>query len=153
MRRLRRWLALSPAERAIVHRSLLLLPVVELLLKTHGMGRAHVWLESRAPLAVRDTAALAPLKIAILVDAAACFLRARCLTRSLVLWHWLRDRGAPAEIRLGVSKRADGGLSAHAWVEFDGLPLNAGQDLLVRYAALPSPPRRHPAGHPATLRS
>ncbi len=39
---------------------------------------------------------------------------------------------------MGVSKRADDSLSAHAWVEFDGLPLNDGLDVFERYAAMPS---------------
>jgi hypothetical protein len=68
-----------------------------------------------------------------------------------VLWHFLRDRAAPAEIRLGVAKCADGSLSAHAWVEFGGSPLNEGADLFERYAALPSLAGRFTSRHSETF--
>jgi hypothetical protein len=91
-----------------------------------------------------DSGALAPQEIARLVDAAASLLRVRCLPRSLVLWHFLRHRSASAAVRLGVSKLADGSLSAHAWLEFDGLPLNEHTDVFEHYAALPSRPGQIP---------
>jgi hypothetical protein len=136
--RLRKYRALSPAGRAIVLRSLLLLPAVAALLRLRGMERTRAWLARRGALAAGDASTLAPREIAALVGAASALLRARCLTRSLVLWHFLRNRASPVEIRLGVAKRADGSLSAHAWVEFGGAPLNEGADLFERYAALPA---------------
>lgn len=150
MRRLRKYLALSPAGRAIVLRSLVLLPVATLLLGTRGMGHTRAWLERGGPSAAGDTSALTAREIATLVGAVASLLRARCLPRSLVLWHFLPDRGTSAEIRLGVTKLADGRLSAHAWVEFDGSPLNDGLDVLERYAALPSLAGRIPTSHSRT---
>jgi len=138
MRRLRKYLALSPAGRAIVLRSLLLLPAVAALLRVRGMERTCAWLTRLGAVAAGDAPALAPREIAALVGAAGALLQARCLPRSLVLWHFLRDCGTSAEIRLGVAKRADGSLSAHAWVEFGGSPLNEGADLFERYAVLPS---------------
>ncbi len=150
MRRLRKYLALSPAGRAIVLRSLLLLPVVATLLRVRGMECARAWLERLGPRAAGDISTLAPSRIASLVGAAASLLQARCLPRSLVLWYFLRGRGTSAEIRLGVTKLADGSLSAHAWVEFDGLPLNDGPDAIERYAALPSLAGRFRAHQPET---
>jgi hypothetical protein len=138
MRSLRKFLALSAAGRAIVLRSLLLLPAVAALLRMRGMESSRAWLARRGTIAAGEGSALAPREIATLVGAAGTLLRARCLPRSLVLWHFLRDRGTPVEIRLGVAKRADGSLSAHAWVEFDGSPLNEGADLFERYAVLPT---------------
>ena len=138
MRRLRKFLALSPAGRTIVLRSLLLLPVVSALVRARGMGGARAWLEHLGPRAGRDTSALTASEIASLVGAAGSLLRAGCLPRSLVLWHFLHHGSHRVEVRLGVSKLADGNLRAHAWVEFDGLPLNDGPDVLERYAALPS---------------
>ena len=63
----------------------------------------------------------------------------------------MRDRGALSEIRLGVAKLADGSLSAHAWVEFGGAPLNERTDLLDRYAALPALAGRFTGSRPNTL--
>jgi hypothetical protein len=151
MRRLRKYLALAPAARAMVLRSLLLLPVVALLLRARGMERTRAWLGRLGSLATGDASALSPRDIAILVGAAASLLQSRCLPRSLLLWHFLRDRGASAEIRLGVTKLADGNLSAHAWVEFDGLPLNDGPDVLERYEALPSRTCKFATSQPKTL--
>ena len=116
MNKLRKFLALPAAGRAIVLRSLVLLPAVATLLRVRGMERTRAWLARLGTVAAGDASALAPGEIAALVGAAGALLRAQCLPRSLVLWHFLRDRGTSAEIRLGVAKRADGGLSAHAWV-------------------------------------
>lgn len=138
MRRLRKYLALTPARRALVLHSLLLLPAVAVLLRACGMARTTALLKRLGRRGEGDSSALAPQEIARLVEAAASLLRVRCLPRSLVLWHFLRHRRAPAEVRLGVSKLADGGLSAHAWLEFDGLPLNEHADVFKNYAALPS---------------
>ena len=138
MRRLRKYFALSPAARTLVLYSLVLLPAVALSLRACGMARTGALLKRLGRAGACDSGTLAPREIARLVDAAAAFLRARCLSRSLVLWHFVRNRGAPAEIRLGVSRLADGKLSAHAWLEYDGLPLNDHADVLQRYAALPS---------------
>ncbi len=151
MRRLHKYLALSPAGRAIVLRSLLLLPAVAALLRVRGMEPARAWLGRLRPFAADDASALAPREIAVLVGAAGALLRARCLPRSLVLWRLLRDRGSSAEIRLGVAKLADGSLSAHAWVEFGGAPLNERADLLERHAALPALAGRFTSSRPKTL--
>ena len=148
MRRLQKYLALTPAGRAIVLRSLLLLPMVAMLVRARGMALTTAWLGRLGRRAERDPGALAPREIARLVNAAASILGARCLPRSLVLCHLLRNRGIPAEIRLGVSKLADGNLSAHAWVELDGLPLNDGPDVFERYAALPSSAAKFRVDHP-----
>lgn len=149
MNRLRKYLSLSPEGRAIVLRSLLLLPMVAVLLRARGMARTTALLER---LGQRhgggEPCALPPQEIARLLNAAASILGARCLPRSLLLCHLLRHRGIPTEIRLGVSKLADGNLSAHAWVELDGLPLNDGADVFERYAALPSPATKLRVVHP-----
>ena len=134
MRRLRKFIALTSARRAIVLRSLLLLPTVAAMLRMRGMGRTTTWIERLRPRSEDD--ALPPRDIARLVDAAASLLGARCLSRSLVLWHLLRIRGVSAELRLGVSKPISGRLLAHAWVELDGEPLNDGPDVCQRYVGL-----------------
>ena len=148
MRRLQKYLALTPAGRAIILRSLLLLPMVAVVLRARGMARTTALLGRLGRRAKRDPGALAPQEVARLVHATASILGARCLPRSLVLWHFLRHRGMSAEIRLGVSKLAYGNLSAHAWVELDGLPLNDGADVFERYAALPSSAIQLRVDHP-----
>ena len=146
MRRLRKFIALNTAERAIVLRSLLLLPLVAALLRTSGMARTAALLERLRRSSASAPDALEPREIAALVNATASALGANCLPRSLVLCQLLRNRGIAADIRLGVAKPADGDLLAHAWVELDGLPLNDSLDVAERYAALPSPENGFHAG-------
>ncbi|HWY90155.1 MAG TPA: lasso peptide biosynthesis B2 protein [Solirubrobacteraceae bacterium] len=45
----------------------------------------------------------------------------RCLARSLVLTRLLAQRGIPAKLVIGV--RAAPSFLAHAWVEYDGVPV------------------------------
>jgi hypothetical protein len=47
----------------------------------------------------------------------------RCLARSMALLWMLRHRGLDADLRIGF-KRPEGGLEAHAWVEWQGYPLD-----------------------------
>ncbi len=136
MRRLQAYLALTPAARAIVLRSLLLLPLVALTLRACGMARTMQLLARPGRDAGCGPGAPAPQELARLVNAAASLLRMRCLPRSLLLWSFLRRRGTPSEIRLGVAKLADGSLSAHAWIELDGMPLGDGPEVFERYACL-----------------
>ena len=61
--------------------------------------------------------------------------RANCLKRSLVLLRVLRRRGVICELKLGAHLEG-GDLSAHAWVQHDGIVLNDDQDIGDRFAML-----------------
>lgn len=138
MKRLQKYFALPPAGRTIFLHSLVLLPAVTLLVWARGFARTAALIRRLGRDGPGNRGGLDPREVARLVDAAASLTRARCLPRSLVLWHLLRHRGASAEVRMGVCKLADDSLSAHAWLELDGLPLNDGADVCERYAVLPS---------------
>lgn len=142
MSRLRKYRALTPAARTLVRQSILLLPLVALSLRLRGMARTRALLQRLGRNKAHRAATLGPREIARLVDASAALVHASCLPRTLVLWHFVRDLGAAAELRLGVSRQADGRLAAHAWLEFDGQPLNEAADVFERYAALPSTPEQ-----------
>ena len=63
------------------------------------------------------------------------FRWALCLQRSQALLWRLRSIGIDATLRVGVRK--DGSqMSAHAWVEYDGVVLNDRQDIPKHYAPL-----------------
>ena len=64
------------------------------------------------------------------------FVRARCLHRSLALHYWLRRKGLPSHLRIGVRK-ADGELLAHAWVEMEGAIVNDAASGIAVFAVLP----------------
>jgi hypothetical protein len=53
--------------------------------------------------------------------------RPNCVKHSLVLWHFLRQWGAPVALHFGVAKHG-GTLAGHCWVELDGQPLGEGDD-------------------------
>jgi transglutaminase superfamily protein len=49
-------------------------------------------------------------------------IQTTCLDRSRALYSMLLAHGCPAELRIGAH-REDGTLTAHAWVEHEGVPL------------------------------
>lgn len=55
-----------------------------------------------------------------------------CLSRSLAIWFVLRRRGIESALRIGAMMNDDG-LKAHAWVEYEGKPVNAGPKMVQRY--------------------
>ena len=57
-----------------------------------------------------------------------------CLSRSLAIWFLLRRRGIDSALRIGAMMKEDG-LKAHAWVEFEGKPVNAGPKIGQRFVS------------------
>lgn len=60
-------------------------------------------------------------------------VRGRCLSRSLALYGVLRRHGIPSTIQIGV-RRDQGDFAAHAWVEVNARPVNAGRGVRDRHA-------------------
>lgn len=63
---------------------------------------------------------------------------ARCLPRSLCLCWLLGRHGVAADLRIGVTKQR-GGLTAHAWVEYQGRPIGDTEGAVAPFAALSVP--------------
>lgn len=63
-------------------------------------------------------------------------LRAMCLEQSLVILWALRRRGVDARLQLGVQQYP---FCAHAWVEYEGRPLNDQPENLKLYRTFPAP--------------
>lgn len=141
MNALGRYRALSPAERTILRRSLLLLPLAALFLRTLGLRTTQRTLTHL--VFPGDGAAMAPADIARVVHAAARRLGIGCLARSVVLFRFLQGSGR-VEIRFGVRASQMGRVAAHAWIELDGHPLGEGPDLFDRYEAFPPASRAWP---------
>ena len=59
----------------------------------------------------------------------------RCLRQSLVLQWLLAQRGIITELQIGVRKEVDG-LSAHAWLEHGGQPIDEPQTIENHFAPL-----------------
>ena len=136
-RKLRQFFALSSAEKAVLIRAAMMMPLIDAELRLRGWRRCHARLAAgfgrhSAPAAVDQPT---PQRVAWLVDRAARAVPwpATCLRRSLVLWALLERAGTPGVLRLGVRK-AGRSFEIHSWVELDGIPLDEGRDVRSRYA-------------------
>jgi hypothetical protein len=119
-------------------RAAVLLVMVRASLRIRGFARTLSF--------VRDSVADEPVNeelsadvvesIAHSVATAAAFFpgRARCLEQSLVLYYVLRRSHAAARFRMGVQPY---GFQSHAWVEYQGRPINERGEALLRLARLP----------------
>jgi Transglutaminase-like superfamily len=137
MRRVRKFLALAPAERRLLAEAALLV----------GTARLGLWLLPFRALpdllgrlarlcARRASTHMAPARIAWAVAAVSSYVpAATCLTQAMAARALLARHGCPAQLRIGVAHGAHGQLEAHAWVEADGRVLIGGA-ISERYTPL-----------------
>lgn len=116
----------------------LTMPLIALGLVWPGFRRLHAWLARWPRLAIGELSTgqwPTALVTARLVRIAARYnpIRLTCLPRSLALWWLLRRQGLDTDLRIGVTPKK-GGLEAHAWVEFQGVPLDNQDDVRERFA-------------------
>jgi hypothetical protein len=136
-RRVARLRGLSPAQWRVVVASVLLLPVIQLSLRLRGFGWTARLLADRStgpqrPYTVQETREAAD---AVALVAGRRVVGARCLGRSLLLWTLLRRRGIDAEVVIGAQTPQKRALSAHAWVEVAGKPVNDAADVRERFGS------------------
>lgn len=142
----RKWsLRLSRAERWKFFQAGLALPLVSLGLRFFGFKRCHAFLGRGAPAGYSSPPPVAEdemwwraRRLALVVRRAVRRnpFPSTCLHRSLVLWWLLRREGLPAELRIGVRKPG-GQFEAHAWVEYQGRPLNDRPQVREEFATFP----------------
>jgi hypothetical protein len=140
MNKWRKFIELSARERLLLSQSLVLLPFAALALSVMGLGRYQRLIDrfSRGsePDVARDERSLRDQvrKTARLVEAAGRYgpYRARCLPQSLTLWWLLRRQGVESKVRFGARKNGRR-IEAHAWVEFEGTPVNDSTDVSERF--------------------
>ena len=58
-----------------------------------------------------------------------------CLRQALVLQRLLSQRGIRTTLQIGV-RREVGDLDAHAWLEYEGIPIGQSPDVMDRFAVL-----------------
>jgi hypothetical protein len=128
-------------ERALLLRAGVALPVTAAALRVLGYRRT-TRLVARGIRASRQRRTAPDVEAAIesavrMVDAASARLpfRPACLPRSVTLWWLLGRQGIDTKVVLGV-RPADQGIAAHAWVEYDGRPLNDTAESVGEFAAL-----------------
>jgi hypothetical protein len=61
-----------------------------------------------------------------------------CLSRSLALWTLLRRRGLETELVIGY-RRNNGKIEGHAWLEFEGIPINEEAAIIATYTVATEP--------------
>lgn len=127
--------ALTASERRDLLLAATLLPMFWLGLRWLGLVRFRARLTSTSSTATARINSENIHRLAEIVNAAArrSPFPATCLTRSLLLEWFLRRRGIPAELRIGV-QRQGAGLAAHAWVEYGGVPVNDRLDIASAFA-------------------
>ncbi|ROZ66375.1 lasso peptide biosynthesis B2 protein [Ramlibacter sp. WS9] len=132
--------ALQPVERRTFVAAMLLLPLAGLGLRLFGLARMQTLLRVKRPLAQASASLLEIQSMGKLVNMAAkqSPFPATCLTRSTLLAWMLARRGIPCQLRIGV-KLDEGAFAAHAWVEWQGIPVNDKPDIATRFHAFESP--------------
>jgi hypothetical protein len=147
--KLRRFRSLNGQERRLFVAAALMLPLFWAKVGLYGYRFFGACLVEGTPWGRRVKSAsgsdavspsLAPaldefIRIGSLVNSAAHHVLpvGNCLTRSLFLQWLLRRRGVNAELRIGVRKE-QGQFEAHAWVEYEGRPINDAPDVSKRFA-------------------
>jgi hypothetical protein len=141
-RNIKQFRALTPLERRLFVQAIVLLPLMAVVLRVCGLKRSHRVLERLLPSRESKLGTLSFKHVALGIRRSLLVLRlarqygvheGNCLSRSLVLWSLLRRQGIESDLRIGT-RTAGGRFEAHAWVEYDGHPLNEDQDVYERYA-------------------
>lgn len=129
---------LARAERQLVVVSAVLLTLVRLLVRLRGMQRTASLLAARSDGAPRTPMPGTETRVAAAVAIVSKWrvLGATCLPTALTTWFLLRRRGVDAVLVIGAAAPLGGEMSAHAWVEVDGSPLNEAADIRERFVSL-----------------
>jgi Transglutaminase-like superfamily len=117
--------------------SVVLLPPIQLMLKSRGLKRTAALLAERSdrPLGMSDRNTATAMADAVSLVAGRKVVGALCLGRSLLLWFLLRRRGMDAALVVGSKGQVDETWMAHAWVELDGHPVNDAADVRDHYGS------------------
>jgi hypothetical protein len=133
MNRLRQFAKLTPGERSLLLRAVILVATVRLALWTMPFRAVRKRLAQR-PAVSAKLAAVPVKRLSWSVQAAARRIpAASCLTQALALQHLLARAGYTAELHIGVAKDAARGFQSHAWVEYRGQILLGDNGELERY--------------------
>lgn len=129
-----RWWRLSWTDRARLLGLVVLVPLVDIALRTLGLRRTQSLLglthAPAAPAPCTDDVMADAQRIAELANIAGRHgaWQNTCLRQALAVQWWLYRRGLPAQLRIGA-RRVGNQLDAHAWVELDGVPLAQSREL------------------------
>ena len=140
MKRLRKFLSLTPSDRVLLINALLLLGAIRLGLKLLPFETLRRLLARMAqPIRTLQEAEKASVdKVAWAVMVASHYIPgARCLAQALATQVLLERRGYPTQLRIGFTRDKGGQMSAHAWVESKGRVAIGGTGNMTRYIPVP----------------
>ena len=138
-RKLRTLFALEVSERKIVMLVMIILPVISLWLSLFGLKRMLILMRSSksSPVIEDVKACLKKTSKAFQAALRNSPCKGKCLSQSLALWWVLYWQHINCDICIGV-RLQKGELSAHAWVEYKGVPLNESADIRERFSTFES---------------
>ena len=139
-RKLTRFMALPSADRGVFVSAAALMPLFRLAIRYPGLARFMNWIEGRTRCEPTRLALPEVRALARLVNQAGAHSPggANCLTRSLLLKWLLLRRGVECQLRIGV--RTTGKvLEAHAWIDYEGEPINDRPENCAAFTAFEKP--------------
>jgi hypothetical protein len=136
LRRLRQLWSLPAADRWRLLSLVLAVPLIEAGLRSCGFQRIHRILHrlaiTGAPPSPAPGREVARHRRLLRVVCRHSPLPGRCLAQSLALWWLLKRRGIKTELRIGTRKR-EGQIEGHAWVEYQNVAVNDAADVSAQY--------------------
>ncbi len=138
MVRWRKLWSLSPTDRFMLVRMTVMLPLIALALRLCGFRRVIASISkfsrktNRRPV-VDEAAQVQRIKNCCRYVKCNGIYRGNCLSRSLMIWWLLRRQGIECDLRIGT-RFVEGAFQAHAWVEHQGRPVNAGPRVRGKYS-------------------
>jgi hypothetical protein len=139
-----RYRPLDPGARELFWQAVVLLPSMAVSLRVRGFQRTRQALQrklSDSPGGAKCSSASSDAlqRTCRMVKTGAHYGvgHRNCLEQSLVLWYLLTKQKIPVRFRIGVRKLPQK-FEAHAWVEYEGVPLNQNQEIHQHYAAFES---------------
>jgi len=143
--RVRRWIGWMPAAgNGLLLEATALSILVPVCFKMCGISRTQRWLRRWAAEGSSQNQlpdAEASIQRTLRVQRIArqkVGVEGTCLTRSLSLWAALSRQRVRTEIRIGF-RRSGGEFEGHAWVEFEGVPINEDAKVVETYSVFAEP--------------
>lgn len=135
----KRFRELTPSERYMFIRAMILFPVTACSLRIFGlrgiqqrMGRLALR-DGMRTVGNTDRQAVA-VSARRMTEAASRYglVRGNCLSRSIVLWHLLHHAGVIGTLHIGGRKEGPS-FEAHAWVELDGRTISESEEVRASF--------------------
>jgi hypothetical protein len=144
LQKLRKFRSLGNEERSLILEATLLPVLISTGIGLFGVGRTQGWLRCWASRGKPKQAQPDPWAEILMARRAqrratrVIGFGGTCLPRSLTLWSLLLRRGLQTDLRVGFRK-LEGKVEGHAWVEFQGIPLNEDQQIAQTYSSFNDP--------------